>query len=1290
MTGTAMNYNGINHRSKHLMKKVQDTDTDCVTTTVQNQACHAGHCHNTTTYIHGCDTYDGDDECDNLTVHYNVHNTTGWRNTTCDLHACTDFLNDDDCANANLTFNSCTNGDCRSGITTIHGCFDSSYAINHLGVADGLDDFFDIPCINLLFDTFYGRHFGNSKKYDQQSVASFSSKKLCCEGRACMKCEKCRDWCYAGDLETWKWIRNHKNWEAADRKRWMSENVWKRFKHRDGSTCTCFHGYRDDCFEWELESTRNTIGRFFTDILTELTSDRTRTLNRYDATDGGYAFLNTTTHSFYFFCKENHLKAMYVIQFCTILLIYIVTQSLAAPYKISNGCGYDSCNPGKPDQINVHIVAHTHDDVGWLKTVDQYYYGSHGEITRKGVQYILDSVIQALVDNPDRRFIYVEIAFFWRWWNQQPEDIRNTVKKLVNEGRLEFISGGWSMIDEAATHYNSIIDQHSLGAEFLNDTFGECARPKIGWQIDPFGHSREVASLFAQMGFDGYFFGRADYHDILGRSAERTREMVWQATADLDPQNWLFTGILPLYYFGPPTFCYDITCNDPPIVDDKNVHDYNVPERVEAFIGASLAQAEIYATNHIMMTMGGDFYNQNALEDFKNLDKLIYYVNLQQANGSGVNIFYSTPSCYLYALNKVGKKWPTKTDDFFPYASTPFVYWTGYFTSRPALKRYERYANNILQVTRQLNGFSQSNLRNIIFDLSEAMGLAQHHDAVSGTSKQHVADDYAQRLSDGIDRATDVINDAYAELLPKDSRSTPIPHQFLCPYSNISACLPIEGQKQFTVTLWNPTIHPVTVHHHVPVTGQYLIYDPNGNLIPAEYLSIPDTIKNIPGRMSSAQNQYVFRASLPALGYNTYYFEAKTDTNKIKHKEAITTTNEACILQNEYLRVVFNDQGNLKHIVNLAKNLTVSFTGQGFYWYIGYAEGKTTPFSPASGAYIFRPLHPEAFPVSLVAHYCISKNTNRNCTKTDTVQKASIVYNNWTSQEFSLYRNASAVEIEWIVGPIPIDDNIGKEIIIRYNTDIKSEKKYYTDANGRQVLERIRDYRPTWHHVPDDLVSSNYYPINSRIWIQDQDRQFTILTDRSQGGGSIYDGSIEIMVHRRLLHDDSMGVKEALNETAYGKGLVVSGKHILLFDRPSDSARLHRTGAQQLFMHPLATYSLPNTSSHTNYSNMFRQSWSALSDAMPLNVHLLTFDQLAPKQYRVRVEHYFELHEDEFYSKSVTIDLQTLFKSIGTINDMTELILTANLPSSELHRLQWNIKDQESSHTNMFRKLYFH
>ena len=33
--------------------------------------------------------------------------------------------------------------------------------------------------------------------------------------------------------------------------------------------------------------------------------------------------------------------------------------------------------------------------------------------------------------------------------------------------------------------------------------------------------------------------------------------------------------------------------------------------------------------------------------------------------------------------------------------------------------------------------------------LRDAMGVAQHHDAVSGTEKQHVAYDYAKRLAIG-------------------------------------------------------------------------------------------------------------------------------------------------------------------------------------------------------------------------------------------------------------------------------------------------------------------------------------------------------------------------------------------------------------------------------------------------------------------------------------------------------------------------------------------------------------
>ena len=167
------------------------------------------------------------------------------------------------------------------------------------------------------------------------------------------------------------------------------------------------------------------------------------------------------------------------------------------------------------------------------------------------------------------------------------------------------------------------------------------------------------------------------------------------------------------------------------------------------------------------MTFGQDFNYQIADEWFKNIDKLIKYVN--QQNDSDVNVFYSTPSCYLYALNRANRTWTSKTDDFFPYAMGPEKYWTGYFTSRPALKRYERYSNNILQMARQVNALSKMNLRGnlsalsiifyiqytffYLFILGEAMGLIQHHDAISGTERQHVSDVYVQRVAQGVDRA---------------------------------------------------------------------------------------------------------------------------------------------------------------------------------------------------------------------------------------------------------------------------------------------------------------------------------------------------------------------------------------------------------------------------------------------------------------------------------------------------------------------------------------------------------
>ena len=61
------------------------------------------------------------------------------------------------------------------------------------------------------------------------------------------------------------------------------------------------------------------------------------------------------------------------------------------------------------------------------------------------------------------------------------------------------------MNDEASPYYTDMIDQQELGFRFILKEFGPCARPRAAWQIDPLGHSREQASLFAQFGFDGLY-----------------------------------------------------------------------------------------------------------------------------------------------------------------------------------------------------------------------------------------------------------------------------------------------------------------------------------------------------------------------------------------------------------------------------------------------------------------------------------------------------------------------------------------------------------------------------------------------------------------------------------------------------------------------------------------------------------------------------------------------------------------------------------------------------------------
>jgi lysosomal alpha-mannosidase len=180
----------------------------------------------------------------------------------------------------------------------------------------------------------------------------------------------------------------------------------------------------------------------------------------------------------------------------------------------------------------------------------------------------------------------------------------------------------------------------------------------------------------------------------------------------------------------------------------------------------------------------------------------------------------------------------------------------------------------------------------------------------------------------------------------------------------------------------------------------------------------------------------------------------------------------------------------------------------------------------------------------------------------------------------------------------------------------------------------------------------------------------SILNDRTQGGSSLTEGTVELMVHRRLTRKGVGGTLIINEEGIDGKGLIVRGKHFLFFNTISDSAKLYRDFSQRIFMEPIVSFAKYN-STEAEFRTKHVTSFSGLSRPLPENVNLLTLENWKTNQLLIRLEHFYESSDSNDLSKAVTVDLQTLFKTLK-ITNIVETTLAANEILSESKRLNWN------------------
>jgi hypothetical protein len=249
-------------------------------------------------------------------------------------------------------------------------------------------------------------------------------------------------------------------------------------------------------------------------------------------------------------------------------------------------------------------------------------------------------VTEALLLNPERKFSYVEMAYFYRWWNEINDEMKSKVLHIIQNGQLQLNLAGWCMNDEATTHYAGIINQMTEGALFAAEQLKN--RSTVGWHVDPFGHSSSTPTLWADIGFNAFSISRINFLDLSARKQNKKLEFVWRGSKSLGQSRDMWTHILDSHYCSPPQCAYDYNLY---LQNDPNLPSYlpNIREQSQNFVGMAMERVQWYQHNHILIPFGCDFAHENAEKTFIQMDELMEYVN---SHDYSVTVRYGTLDDY--------------------------------------------------------------------------------------------------------------------------------------------------------------------------------------------------------------------------------------------------------------------------------------------------------------------------------------------------------------------------------------------------------------------------------------------------------------------------------------------------------------------------------------------------------------------------------------------------------------------------------------------------------------------
>ena len=384
---------------------------------------------------------------------------------------------------------------------------------------------------------------------------------------------------------------------------------------------------------------------------------------------------------------------------------------------------------------------------------------------------IITNMGDKLTQHTNMTFIWTEMSYLSMWWEVAQSNMRDKLRVLLDSGRLEIPTGGWVMTDEANVELFSMVEQLVEGHSFLRSTLN--VKSKSSWSVDSFGHGGTFPHILIMRVHYAWKEWMAGY-----QQGDFMLKQSWEEDGCHAPlcHNFPYDIYSIKHSCGPhPQICLDFDFRH--VAEEYNefslhftpIDQGNLQTRVELLLEQYGRTGSLLPHNVVLVPLGDDFHYNNAAEfdqQYNNYMQIMEYIITHDYNA---RVTFGTLSDYFTEVRARMSRFNTLTGDFFVYSDIfsegrP-AYWSGYFSTRPFLKQLSRHLSSKLRSTEILYTIAVNIARKVRSVLALGMmetsydqlvkarrhlGLFQHHNAITSTSKAFVMSDYQQKLLEGL------------------------------------------------------------------------------------------------------------------------------------------------------------------------------------------------------------------------------------------------------------------------------------------------------------------------------------------------------------------------------------------------------------------------------------------------------------------------------------------------------------------------------------------------------------